>query len=273
MIGFCGAKINIGLRVLSKRADGLHNIASVFYPIPFTEVLEVIAAEAFSYQVKGICVPCEVDQNTCVRAWLLCKRAFPHLGEITIFHHKCIPIGSGLGGGSANAALVLQLVKEMFSLPLCTEKMEHILQEIGSDCTFFLHNRPAFVSGTGHRIHPIALDLSSYDLLLVLPKDIHICTADAYAQIQPQQKDCTDLEGLHQGDIHKWKEYVNNDFEPLVCRAHPILQDYKRQLYTQGALFASLSGTGSTVYGLFPKGQKRVMTFPHCTTKWFSLST
>ncbi|NQV53231.1 MAG: 4-(cytidine 5'-diphospho)-2-C-methyl-D-erythritol kinase [Flavobacteriales bacterium] len=264
MVVFPNIKINIGLYVTGKRPDGYHNIESVFYPVQWKESLELtdrdeaawihsdIVSKAESGKVRfmsyGMDIPGSADQNLCIKVYQRLEEWF-NLPPVDIHLLKTIPIGAGLGGGSADAAYTLKALKEFFSLTLSDKEAMDILAEIGSDCPFFWKNAPMYVFGRGERMHSIDLDLSDYFALIVNP-GIHISTKEAYAGVQPGPPPI-DLTLLSTLDVADWKGVIQNDFEKSVFPNYPILGDIKAEMYSLGAAYASMTGSGSSVYGIF----------------------
>jgi len=262
MICFPNAKINIGLNVLEKREDGYHNIESIFYPVSWCDALEAIQAEG-SGKLKlvsfGIPIPGENENNLCTKAYTLLSTKYK-LPSLNLGLLKCIPMGAGLGGGSADAAFFLKLLNALFKLHLSKEELKIYASQIGSDCTFFIENKPALVSGKGEMITPIELDLSHYSISIVYPQ-IHIDTKKAYSLIRPHKRP-NGLKEIALAPIHTWKEKVINDFEEPIFKAHPQLEEIKNRLYSEGALYASMTGSGSALYGIFEKKTPLAHVFP-----------
>ncbi|MEN8248554.1 MAG: 4-(cytidine 5'-diphospho)-2-C-methyl-D-erythritol kinase [Bacteroidota bacterium] len=244
MIVFPNAKINIGLNVVEKRPDGFHNIESCFYPAPWQDALEIVEANQFSFESTGIPIPGK--GNICTDAYELLKKDFD-LPPISIHLHKNIPIGAGLGGGSADGAFMLKLLNEKFSLGLDNEQLRAYAEELGSDCPFFIDNQPAFVEGTGNIFSDITIDLKGYWVVIIYP-EIHVNTTGAYKGITPNKSERSVKEVLQNSPVDKWKELVSNDFEDNTDQE--ILK-LKQDLYDKGAIYASMTGSGSAVYGLF----------------------
>jgi 4-diphosphocytidyl-2-C-methyl-D-erythritol kinase len=253
MITFPNCKINIGLHILRKRPDGFHDLETVFYPLPVTDALEVLSPGALQFNSSGIPVPGQASDNLCLKAWRLLKADFPELPEVNIHLHKHIPIGAGLGGGSADAAFMLQLLNAKFQLNLDTERLIGYAATLGSDCPFFIANSPCYATGRGELLEPVTLDLSGYSLLLVYP-GIHVNTGWAFSQISPREP-ATSLKQSITQPIGAWKDVIVNDFETPVFSAHPVLAAIKERLYEAGALYASMSGSGSAMLGIFPKNK------------------
>lgn len=259
MVVFPNAKINVGLNIIKKRKDGYHDIASCFVPISYHDVLEVIENKKFSFASSGLSIPGKPEDNLCVKAYRLLKRDFG-LPEVSIYLHKLIPIGAGLGGGSSDAAFVLKCLNVLFELFLDDSILEDYAAQLGSDCPFFIRNQPVMAYGTGNEFKDIALDLSGQYIVLVTPP-VHISTAEAYAGITPKLP-VSDLKTvLEQMPVAQWKDSVRNDFEIPVFQKYPELADAKKILYETGALYASMSGSGSTLYGLFNAEPQVIDTF------------
>ena len=253
MINFPNAKINIGLNIVEKRNDGFHNIESIFYPINLCDALEVIenkdSNERIEFKASGIEIPGNPKDNLCAHAYYLIANDYA-LPNVKIHLHKHIPIGAGLGGGSADAAFFIKLLNEKFELGLSWGEMHHYAKQIGSDCSFFVSNKPAFAIGKGDDYESISLDLSAYYIVLIYP-NIHINTALAYSGVVPK-KPQRDLENdILNLPIEEWKNHIHNDFEDSIFIKFPELKKIKEQFYNNGALYASMSGSGSTVYGIF----------------------
>lgn len=247
MISFANAKINIGLFITEKRADGYHNIETVFYPVKIYDVLEVHDADIFSFETVGLAIPSQ-GKNLCEKAYDLLSADFP-LRPISIHLLKNIPIGAGLGGGSSDAAYVLKAINEHFKLGLSVDKLEHYAAKLGADCPFFIENKAVYASGIGTTLENIALDLSNYYIVIVDP-GIHISTMEAYHSIQPQRP-VSDLRRAIQLPIQEWKYHIVNDFELGIFAKYPAIEKIKHLLYEEGALYASMSGSGSAVFGIF----------------------
>ncbi|RED93376.1 4-(cytidine 5'-diphospho)-2-C-methyl-D-erythritol kinase [Marinoscillum furvescens] len=248
MLSFPNAKINLGLYILSRRPDGYHNIESCFYPIPWKDVLEIIPADTFRFTSTGLEIPGDASGNLCVKAYELLNVAFK-LPPVHIHLHKVIPMGAGLGGGSADGAFTLKVLNELFELQLSTTDLQGYAAKLGSDCPFFIENLPTIATGTGTTFSQTDLDLSGYWIALKHP-GIHIGTKEAYANVIPTTPK-NELTSVLAEPIHQWKGVLLNDFEASVCPNHPAITSAKEDLYNAGALYASMTGSGSTVYGLF----------------------
>lgn len=253
MIVFPNCKINIGLHILRKRPDGFHDLETIFYPLPVTDALEVLSPGALQFSSSGIAVPGTVDDNLCLKAWRLLKAGLPDLPEVNIHLHKHIPIGAGLGGGSADAAFMLQLLDAKFQLGLSREQLIGYAARLGSDCAFFIANQPCYATGRGEVLEPVTLDLGGYSLLLVYP-GIHVNTGWAFSRITPREPATSLKQSLAQ-PVSAWKDLISNDFEAPVFSAHPVLAQIKERLYEAGALYATMSGSGSAMVGIFPKNR------------------
>ncbi|WP_247232568.1 4-(cytidine 5'-diphospho)-2-C-methyl-D-erythritol kinase [Telluribacter sp. SYSU D00476] len=253
MVVFPNAKINIGLHITEKRSDGFHNIESCFYPVGWSDALEIRPAERLSFQSSGLPIPGATTpetafSNLCVKAYHLLARDYS-LPPVDIHLLKAIPIGAGLGGGSADAAFTIRALNELFGLQLTTTQQQDYARTLGSDCAFFIENQPRYCYGKGDQFEEIDLRLAGKWIVLVNP-GLHISTAEAYAGVRPAQP-ATDLRQLLQQPIHEWRTTVVNDFEASLFLKYPELPALKDQLYELGALYASMSGSGSTVYGIF----------------------
>jgi 4-diphosphocytidyl-2-C-methyl-D-erythritol kinase len=251
MIAFPNAKINLGLYVVSKRTDGFHNLETLFYPLPLSDVLEIVPSEKTSLFSSGLTVYGENANNLVLRAYGLLKEKYSSVGPLDIHLHKAIPLGAGLGGGSADAANLLMLVNRFFNLNIPGEKLKDYALKLGSDCPFFMQSGPCFASGRGEILEPVMLDLSGYSFLLIHP-EIHISTRSAFSGIIPS----TSFQSLKKSimqPVSEWKNSVQNVFEIYAFESYPFLSQIKEKLYQAGALYASMTGSGSTLYGIFPK--------------------
>lgn len=255
MIVFPNCKINLGLHILQKREDGFHDLETVFYPLPLLDALEIIQSDETGtpllFTTSGLEVDGKEEDNICFKAYHLLKQHYPHLPPIKMHLHKAIPMGAGLGGGSADGAYTLLLLNKKFSLNLTEAELIEFALRLGSDAPFFIVNTPCYATGRGENLQPIDLDLSAYKLLIVNP-NIHINTGWAFRQITPQA-DRPSLKEHIRRPVEQWKEYISNDFEAPVAAAHPQISGLKNQLYRHGAVYAVMSGSGSTVFGLFSK--------------------
>ena len=252
MIQFPNCKINLGLSILAKRADGYHELETVFYPIAITDALEILPADHLFMTQSGIAVPGDPAQNLCLKAYHLLKKDFPQLPPVQMHLHKNIPMGAGLGGGSSDGTAALLILNQQFTLGLNESQLIHYASQLGSDCPFFVYNKACHATGRGEILTPIALDLSNYQFLLVHP-GIHISTAWAFQQLNPQTKS-ENIKAIIEKPIAEWKDCLINDFEMAVFKAEPTLLEIKSTLYQLGAIYASMSGSGSSLFGIFPKG-------------------
>lgn len=252
MITFPNAKINLGLNITDKRPDGYHNLETVFYPVPLEDALEInlLSHSDRKYQLHstGIEISGDPETNLVVKAYLLLEKEF-QLPPVDIYLHKRIPSGAGLGGGSADAAFMLKLLNEKFALALSDDALERYAATLGADCTFFIKNQPTYAEGVGNLFSPISLSLKGYQLVIVKP-EIFVSTREAFAQINPHQPACSVREIIAR-PVKDWKELLVNDFEESIFPQHPAIRKIKEELYRQGAVYASMSGSGSSVFGLF----------------------
>ncbi len=263
MLLFPNAKINLGLHITGKRADGYHELATVFYPVLLKDMLEIVQSDKAAtnlapqsnstiiFTTTGLTIPGEPDKNLCVKAYHLLKKDYPELAAIQMHLHKIIPMGAGLGGGSADGAFALRLINQKFQLNLSDQQLIHYAAQLGSDCPFFILNKPCFATGRGELLEPINLDLSNYQFVLVNPH-IHLSTKWAFEQLTPS-KPQTDLRSIVQQPIETWKNNLFNDFEAPIAKHYPEIQSIKDMLYANGAIYASMTGSGSTVFGIFSK--------------------
>jgi 4-diphosphocytidyl-2-C-methyl-D-erythritol kinase len=250
MLAFANAKINIGLNITARRPDGYHEIETVFYPLQINDVVELTDASTLSCVVTGSDFAGAMEDNICFKAFKLLSRDFTiPAQQITLLKH--IPVGAGLGGGSSDAAHVIKLMNTKFNLGLSVETMEGYASRLGADCSFFIRNKPVYATGIGDKFAALELDLAAYQLVLVTPP-IHVSTAEAYAGVVPNAT-TESLPGLMKLPVSEWKGRVKNDFEASVFLKYPAIEQVKLDLYAAGALYASLSGSGSSVYGLFEK--------------------
>jgi 4-diphosphocytidyl-2-C-methyl-D-erythritol kinase len=259
MVLFPHGKINLGLRILRRRGDGFHDLDTVFYPLPVRDVLEIIRAERLLFTPTGLPIPGDPATNLCIKAFQLLKKDFGDLSPVHIHLHKHIPIGAGLGGGSSDGASMLKLLNQSFRLQLGTESLLEYAAQLGSDCPFFILDQPCVAGGRGEQLRPISLDLSGYSLMIVHP-DIHVSTAWAFSQTVPDagRRPVKEVVGL---PIDAWAGELVNDFEGPLFGHYPALQVIKEQLYRGGALYASLTGSGSGLFGIFEKGRLPSLTF------------
>ena len=252
MILFPNAKVNLGLNVISERSDHYHNIQTVLYPVPLQDVLRIEEGTEDSFTLEGLKLTGPKEDNLVWKAYQLLKEE--HAMPPTAFTlKKNIPMGAGLGGGSSDAAFTLKGLNKIYHLNLRPETLEEYAAKLGADCPFFIENRPRFASGLGYDFLDIDLDLTGYEILLVKP-DISVSTAEAYEMVNPRPWDIP-LKSLIKTPLEMWKGILVNDFEASLFNPHPELAILKRTLYDAGAIYSAMSGSGSTVFGLFKEGE------------------
>lgn len=253
MLFFPNSKINIGLNVINKRSDGFHNIETVFCPVGLSDVLEFVpladkSPGTVSFQCTGVPVDGPDENNLCVKAYHLLHQDF-NLPAISIHLHKIVPPGAGLGGGSSDAAFMLKNLNAWFKLNLSEDRLCDYASQLGSDCSFFIKNRPLFGYERGNRFREIHQFPRYLEAVIVNP-GIHVSTAEAYAGISPHIPS-RPLEELINLPVHQWKEQIINDFEAVIQKKHPVINVIKEKMYEMGAVYASMTGSGSSVFGLF----------------------
>jgi 4-diphosphocytidyl-2-C-methyl-D-erythritol kinase len=255
MILFPNAKINLGLHVLEKRADGFHNIETVFYPVAWEDMLEVLPdpskASGVTFTSSGIAIPGNVQDNLCVKAYELISKDYP-MPAVKAHLHKIIPIGAGLGGGSSDAAFFIKALNEIFELNLAWGELHHYAKQLGADCSFFITNRPVLAEGKGDQLESINVSLKGFHVAIVYP-GIHVSTAEAYGGITPEKPEIALENLITDTPIEKWKEVLINDFEKTVFEKFPEIKTLKEKMYEAGAVYAAMSGSGSAVFGIFEK--------------------
>jgi 4-diphosphocytidyl-2-C-methyl-D-erythritol kinase len=249
MIVFPNCKINLGLHILGKRPDGYHNIETVMHPIDIHDVLEFLPSNSDSLTVTGIDLGEHNMADNLVYKALQLIRQVQEIPPLKIHLHKAIPAGAGLGGGSADASFMLRALNDAFSLNLPTHELETMAARLGSDCAFFISNKPSLCEGRGEILSDIALDLSKHTIVIVVPP-VHISTAEAYSKVIPNNIR-TRLSEILALPIYEWKDTLVNDFETALSIKYPVLQQIKTFLYERKAIYASLSGSGSAVFGIF----------------------
>ncbi|MGL6266784.1 MAG: 4-(cytidine 5'-diphospho)-2-C-methyl-D-erythritol kinase [Chitinophagaceae bacterium] len=267
MILFPNAKINLGLNIIRKRPDGYHDLETFFCPVNLCDALEVIPQNSqilpereVIFSQSGINIEGNPEDNICVKAWKMLKKDFPNLPGISMHLHKVIPTGAGLGGGSADGAFTLALLNDLFHLNITKDKLKAYALQLGSDCPFFIINEPCLAKGQGEILEPISIDLSAYEILLVDP-GIHISTAKAFSGVTtnlPEKSIFT----IIQQPVSTWRTELVNDFEAAIFPQFPEISEIKNNLYHSGAIYASLTGSGSAVYGIFEKGNLPKLIFP-----------
>lgn len=248
MITFPNAKINLGLNIVSKRSDGYHDIETVFYPTQFRDILEIVPYNEFKLEVSGRCIDCPMEKNLVYKAYAMLNEQF-ELPPVAIYLHKVIPDGAGLGGGSADAAFTLKMLTEMFSLPISIDELARMAVRIGADCPFFIYKHPMMATGIGDKLSSLEFRFNEQWILIVKP-DVYVSTKSAYSQVAPRPS-TTPIPEILSLPISEWKGLLNNDFEPSVFAQFPELAEIKQRLYESGAVYASMSGSGSSVFGIY----------------------
>lgn len=278
------AKINLGLNITEKRSDGYHNLETIFYPIPLCDTLRIETEEdihskttnifpphciVHTYSCKdytlhtgGIDIDCPAEKNLVIKAFRNLQQDF-HLPYLYIYMYKQIPSGAGLGGGSSDAAFMMKLLNELFNLQLSTEEMEKRVATLGADCAFFIQNRPTLATGIGNVFTPVSLSLDGWHIVLVKP-NVFVSTKEAYSQIRPHQPEIPVTDIINR-PVNSWRDMLGNDFEQGIFTLHPEIGKIKEKLYEAGAAYASMSGSGSSVFGLFrtPLSSPEAL-FPGC---------
>lgn len=256
MVVFPNCKINLGLNIIEKRGDGFHNLESIFLPISYADVLEVLPARngctSFTLKTTGHKIFGDYRQNIVFKAYDILKKNYSEqVKPVEVHLHKVLPNGAGIGGGSSDGTSMLACLNNLFDLALTTEELASFALELGSDCPFFVYNTPAFVTGRGEHILPITIGsfLQQATVVLLHPQ-LHISTKQIFSKITPHKPNLSVLEAIQQ-PIQSWKDCIKNDFEEVVFSENIGLSALKNMLYNLGADYSSLSGTGSTVYGIF----------------------
>lgn len=250
MIDFPGSKINLGLRITQRLDNGYHTLESIFIPTTFSDVLEIIPTiDKTEFSFEGIEIPGELNDNLIYKAWKLLAKDFdiPPFKAILL---KTIPLGAGLGGGSADASSMLKLINNTFELGISNRSLKTYAKMLGADCPFFVDNEASYVEGIGVKLSPIFVNLHSYHLLIICP-GIHINTKEAFQNVTPKPSINNLVETINTYPISEWRKHIFNDFEEYAFHMHPEIEQIKMHLYSKGALYASMSGTGSSVYGIF----------------------
>jgi 4-diphosphocytidyl-2-C-methyl-D-erythritol kinase len=264
MVCFPNAKINLGLNIINKRTDGFHNLETVFYPVGLADVLEFIPntkSKETVFQSSGIIIDAEPEKNLVMKAYRILQQDFD-LPALKIHLHKVIPSGAGLGGGSADAAFMITALNNHFNLQIDDNKLIEYASYIGSDCAFFIKNIPSFASGRGDILQSIVLDLKHYWFTIVKPS-IHVSTAEAYGGVKPEMP-VNSLSKLIALPVEKWRNIIKNDFEEHIFIKYPQIAKIKEQLYQIGAIYASMSGSGSSVFGMFKEEPDMKGLFEGC---------
>jgi 4-diphosphocytidyl-2-C-methyl-D-erythritol kinase len=268
VVVFPNCKINLGLAVTGKRTDGFHNIETIFFPVPLKDALEIVPAKnnetsLYSY---GSPIAGNPGDNLCTKAYFLLRKDFPEIPAVEIHLLKKIPMGAGLGGGSADGAFMLRLLNDAYKLNLSSNQLINYALQLGSDCPFFIYNEPCYATGRGEVLEPVQLNLSGHTLVLNNP-GVHINTGWAFGQLKMEQRtnSYSEFKKIIQEPVREWKEKLTNDFEQPVFEQYPAIAEIKNSFYKQGAVYAAMSGSGSTVFGLFEKNVcKKEALPPHC---------
>lgn len=257
MLSFPNCKINLGLAVTEKRADGFHNIETVFYPINWCDNLEIInnsENKAFDLTTSGISIDGPLENNLIYKAWKLVSQ-IKQLPNIKVHLHKNVPMGAGLGGGSSDAAFFINLLDSKFNLNLPIQQRVELASELGSDCAFFIRNKPVFAVGKGNEFSEINISLDQYYILVVHP-NVHSNTKEAYEGLTPKKTPVSIRSIVESTPLKEWKDTLVNDFETSIFKKYPAIKELKEQMYNSGALYACISGSGSSVFGIFDSEPK-----------------
>lgn len=266
MIDYSPCKINIGLNIISKRSDGYHNLESIFYPIPLFDIIEITKSDNgnFNYSQSGLVIDSPLENNLLYKAWNLINKEF-NIGGIDLHIFKQIPMQAGLGGGSANASTLLKMIRKEFALDVSDKRLQKMAAIIGSDCPFFIENKAVYAYNKGNYFENIDLDLSNY-YIKIIKAPVAVSTQEAYAGINPKANPIN-LKSLSCSTINEWKDNVKNDFENHVFETLPKLKEIKEKLYSEGAVYAAMSGSGSAVYGIFEE-ENKINGFPEDYFVW-----
>ncbi len=260
MIKFVNAKLNLGLNIVRKRKDGYHDLETIFYPVglyngtplnpePFCDIIEITPSGKTEFVFSGRKVDCPLEKNLVYKAWKLFKDQYPELGEYRIELEKHLPDGAGLGGGSADASFVLLMLNELSGFPFNEDRLAEMALQLGADCPFFIYNRPCFAQGVGEQMEKVDLDLSGWWCLLVKP-EVSISTKEAFAGVTLKIPEKS-LKEIVRREIGEWKGEMENGFEESLFPHHNVLEEIKSRMYDLGACYAAMSGSGSTIFGLF----------------------
>lgn len=256
MIAYPNCKINLGLHVVGKRADGYHDLETIFLPVADLrdelEILPTTNSPLPTMTQEGLTLDNAPDDNVCLRAWRLLHDEF-NIPPVSIRLAKKVPFGAGLGGGSSDAAFTLRMLSGMFALELDDSGLERCAAQLGADCAFFVKNRAAYATGIGEKLEPIALDLSHYRIAIEIPEGEHVSTREAYAGLHIKKGKRVDLREAVKRPVGEWRELIVNDFEESVFAAHPAIAALKEDMYRRGALYASMTGSGAAVFGIFER--------------------
>jgi 4-diphosphocytidyl-2-C-methyl-D-erythritol kinase len=249
MIQFSNCKINLGLHITAKRSDGFHDLSTCFFPVPMHDVLEAVPASSFSFMSHGLLIDSTSENNLCVKAVRLLANDYPQVLQSALHLLKNIPMGAGVGGGSANATHTLHLYNKKYNLQLTQQQLLQYAAQLGSDCSFFVYNTSCVAEGRGEILEPVVVSLSGYKLVLIF-SDIHVSTRDAFEGCAVATPTVS-IKEIIQKPVAAWKDLLVNDFEKTVFAKHPALAATKQKLYELGATYASMSGSGSCIYALF----------------------
>jgi 4-diphosphocytidyl-2-C-methyl-D-erythritol kinase len=249
MISFPNCKINLGLNIIAKRTDGYHDLETVFYPLQLKDAVEIIQSEITNLSISGLPVDGNATDNLCIKAYHLLKNDFPDLPPVNIHLHKIIPLGAGLGGGSSDGAFMLKLINDKFNLQLSSDELLTYAKQLGSDCPFFILNKSSYATGRGENLEEINLNLTGYKIIIIYP-EIQINTGWAFSNIKPVIP-AKSIKEIIKQPVSTWKEELKNDFETPVFSKYPEIKKIKDNLYNAGALYSSMSGSGSSVFGIF----------------------
>ncbi len=261
MVSFPPCKINLGLQVIRKRPDGYHDLETCFYPVPWTDILEIVPSEKFSFTITGDVIHGDVNDNLCVKAYRLLADQFK-LPPVNVHLHKIIPTGAGLGGGSSDAAHTLRLLNKLFGLNLDATALFEFASRLGSDCAFFVQDKPMIGKGRGEVLTPAPNVSLSKKFVVIVKPSIHVSTAEAYRGVMPRSPDVPLESIVSDQPIANWKDVLKNDFEPSVFARYPAISSIKDQLYQKGAIYSSMSGSGAAVFGIFSEAVDLRQMFP-----------
>ena len=268
MLSFPNCKINLGLHVIEKRSDGFHNIETVMVPCEWQDMLEIIPDEKTNDEIDFKCTGIRLygtkGKNLCIKAIDLLSKNYT-IPKVKMHLHKLIPVGAGLGGGSSDAAATISILNKIFKLNISENDQESFANQLGSDCAFFVRNKPVFATGKGEIMEPLKLKLKNVFCVIIKPR-IHISTSEAYSWIKPVKRNSS-LKELIQLPMNDWKNLIENDFEKVIFEKYPAIKNIKSRLYKLGATYASMSGSGSAVYGLFSE-EKHLDTYFRSSTVW-----
>jgi 4-diphosphocytidyl-2-C-methyl-D-erythritol kinase len=265
MLAFPNAKINLGLNITGSRADGFHDIETGIIAVNFRDILEIVPIDknVVLFESSGLTIPGKSEDNLCLRAYYLLKENFDIPG-VKIHLHKVIPMGAGLGGGSSDAAFTIRMLNELFFLNLDADGMMRYASQLGSDCAFFINNAPVVAIGKGDQFETLKPELKGYSVIIVIPS-IHVSTAEAYANVEVKNP-LENIRSILLSSPVAWKDRLINDFEVPVFRKHEEIKAIKEKLYSEGAVYASMSGSGSAVFGLFKSARMLKHLFHGCIT-------